>query len=254
MLQVNKITVELGNNEIIKNLSFSIESGIVVILGLNGSGKTTLLRSIAGILKIKQGTILIDDIDITKTKKHKISKLISLVPQEFTLLFDYTVEEMILFGRTPYIGAFKMPSCYDYKIISKILNEMNIEDLRYRKFNELSGGEKRLVLISMILAQNTRIVLFDEPTSFLDIKNSIIILNKIKKLASELHKIIIISLHDLNEAINTAEWVLMLCESNKYKYGKVKDLINKDNLFELYHTKFDIVTTEDNKMFVIPIL
>jgi iron complex transport system ATP-binding protein len=254
MLQVNKISVDLGNNQVIDNLSFSIDSGILAILGLNGIGKTTLLRSIAGLLKIKKGTIQINNTNISNLTRNEIAKLISFVPQEYSSIFDYTVEEMILFGRTPYIKTFDLPGSNDYKIVNTIMREMNIESLKYRMFNELSGGEKRLVLISMTLAQNSEIVLFDEPTSFLDIKNSILIINKIKELVTEFKKTIIISMHDINESILFADKVLMLCSSYNYKFGKVNEMINKENLFELYKTNFDINMRADGKMFVTPVM
>jgi iron complex transport system ATP-binding protein len=254
MLQVDQISVDLGNNQVINNLSFSIDSGILAILGLNGIGKTTLLRSIAGLLKIKKGTIRINETNIVNLPKNEIAKLISFVPQEYSSIFDYTVEEMILFGRTPYIKTFNLPGPHDYKIVDTIMKEMNIECLKYRMFNELSGGEKRLVLISMTLAQNTEIVLFDEPTSFLDIKNSILIINKIKELASEFKKTIIISMHDINETILFADQVLMLCSSYNYKFGKVNEMINKEYLMELYDTNFHINMGADGKMFVSPVI
>jgi len=252
MLQVNHISVDLGNKQIINNLSFSFETGILVILGLNGSGKTTLLRSIAGLLKLQNGTIQIADINIDTLSRHKISRLISFVPQEFTTIFDFSVEEMILFGRTPYIKTLNLPSSYDYKVVYSIMHEMNIENLKNRKFNELSGGEKRLVLISMTLAQDTEILLFDEPTSFLDIKNAMLIIEKLKKLSTELKKTLIITMHDLNETIMLANKVLMICDYGIYKFGGVHELINEENLFELYKIHFNIESFGNNKLFIIP--
>jgi iron complex transport system ATP-binding protein len=252
MLQINQISVYLGKKKVIDNLSFSIDTGILVILGLNGSGKTTLLRSIAGILKPKEGTIQINNIDISRLNKNEISKLVSFVPQDYSSIFDYTAEEMILFGRTPYIGNFNLPSSSDYKIVNTIMQEMNIVNLKNRLFNELSGGEKRLVLISMTLAQNTKFVLLDEPTSFLDLKNSILIINKIKKLSTELNKTLIISMHDINETILLADKVLMFSGFNNYKFGNANELINKENLLELYDTNFEIINRNKNMIFVIP--
>jgi iron complex transport system ATP-binding protein len=250
MLEIKQLSVELGNHPVISNLSFSIDSGILVVLGLNGSGKTTLLRSIAGLIKLKNGTIEIDKNNIAGLNRNEIARLISYVPQEYNSIFDFSVEEMILFGRTPYIRTFHSPGFNDYKIVNSIMKEMNIEYLKDRPYNELSGGEKRLVLISMTLAQNTGIVLFDEPTSFLDVKNSILIINKLRKLAEEFNKTILISMHDINETILIADKVLMLCGSDNYKFGDAAGMINKDNLFELYKTDFEIVYNK-NKMFVV---
>jgi iron complex transport system ATP-binding protein len=252
MLQINQISVELSNNMIIENLSFSLDNGILAVLGLNGSGKTTLLRSVAGLLTLKNGSIKINNQQISELSRNQISKLISFVPQEYSSIFNYTVEEMILFGRTPHIKAFGLPSPKDHKIVHDIMHEINISHLKMRHFNELSGGERRLVLISMALAQDTDLVLFDEPTTFLDIKNSMLIIERIRRMTTEMRKILLVTMHDINQTIVFADKILMLCSLKRYKFGTVGEMINEQNLFELYNTHFDIEKREKSKFYVIP--
>ncbi|MBK7041297.1 MAG: ABC transporter ATP-binding protein [Bacteroidetes bacterium] len=155
------------------------------VIGLNGIGKTTLLRTLAGINKSYSGQISINQKSLSSFSHKSLSKSISFVPQEHVPYFKFTVLEMIMFGRTPHIKQFGFPTKNDFNVVEKILCDIGLEDLRERYYTELSGGEKRLVLVAMSLAQETQIILFDEPTTFLDFKNAMIVINKIKTISKE---------------------------------------------------------------------
>lgn len=252
MLNVNNISLILERNVIVENLSFQISEGILTILGLNGSGKTTLLKAIAGLVQISSGDILFDEKSINSFSRSDLSKVVAFVPQEYSTVFNFTVEEIVIFGRAPHIKTFSFPSKLDTDIVHNIMYEMNIYELKQRKFNNLSGGERRLVLLAMALAQDTKILLLDEPTAFLDIKNSFLLIKKIVKLASIYKKVIIVTMHDINQSLLFSDKILMLFALNKYKMGSIKEMISEDSLRSLYHIDFSILRTEDDNIFVSP--
>jgi iron complex transport system ATP-binding protein len=173
-----------------------------------------------------------------------LAKTISLVPQEHIPYFKFTVTEMVLCGRMPYLKGLKIPTEQDYDVIEKVMLRIGIFDLKDRYYVDLSGGEKRLVLIAMAISQQTKIVLFDEPTTSLDLKNSILIMKEIKKLANEFKKIIIVAIHDINQALQFSDQSLLLFSINSYTIGKTQKILTKDNLVKLYGVNLKII--EDN--------
>ncbi len=252
MIDINNMSVELGGTTIFKNLSFSIENGVIVILGLNGSGKTSLLKAIGGLIKLKDGVIKIDNRNINLLKRRDISKIIAFLPQEYTINFSYTVKEMLLMGRSPHIADFKFPSLYDYEIAEKYAYEVGITHLMEKYFMQLSGGEKKLVLISMVLTQETEYILLDEPTAFLDLYNSMKVIEIIRKLSSNYNKKLIISMHDVNQTLLFADKILILKREAIPKYGNIYEIITKENLNELYHMDLEIISENNKIKYILP--
>lgn len=252
MLEVNNLAVGINSKILLSNLSFSLDRGILGILGVNGIGKTTLLKTLAGLNETCGGEIKICDRPIQQYKRVDLAKLISLVPQEHTSYFDFTVKDMVLFGRTPYIKQLGFPSKMDKVIAEKVIQDMGIKHIANSYYNQLSGGEKRLVLIALTLAQETKIVLFDEPTTSLDLKNALLVISKIKQLAIELKKIIIVTMHDVNQCTSFADQLLLLYTSNQHSTGSVNNMISPENLSMLYGINFKIISVE-NKKIVIPL-
>ena len=252
MLEVDNLAVGINSKILLSNLSFSLDRGILGILGVNGVGKTTLLKTLAGLNETCRGEIKISGQLIQEYKRADLAKLISLVPQEHTSYFDFTVKDMVLFGRTPYIKQLGFPSKKDNIIAEKVIQDMGIKHIANRYYNQLSGGEKRLVLIALTLAQETKIILFDEPTTSLDLKNALLVISTIKQLAIELNKMIIVTMHDVNHCVSFVDQILLLYSSNHNSIGSVDNMINPENLSMLYGVNFKIVSI-DNKKIVVPL-
>lgn len=252
MIEVNDLYINIGKRTILKNLNFSISEGILCIFGLNGIGKTTLLKTLTGLNKNFQGQIAINKRPLKSYSHIELAKSISFVPQEHVPYFNFTVKEMVLFGRTPHMKQFGFPTKIDFDIVEKIIHTIGLENFAERYYTELSGGEKRLVLIAMSLAQETQIILFDEPTTFLDIKNSTLVINKIKKLSTELNKLVIVTMHDVNQAISFSDQALLLYSEDSYEFGNIDLIINEKNLKRLYGMEFKVVYS-DNSKFVVPV-
>ncbi|MBS1586777.1 MAG: ABC transporter ATP-binding protein [Bacteroidetes bacterium] len=219
----------------------------------SGIGKTTLLKTLAGISKAYGGDVRIDGKPIRQHKRIDLAKLISLVPQEHTSYFDFTVKEMVLFGRTPYIKSSGFLSKKDNIIADKVIQDIGIGHIASRYYNQLSGGEKRLVFIALALVQETKIILFDEPTTSLDMKNALLVISNIKQLALELKKTIIVTMHDINQCASFTDQILLLYTSNRYSIGTVNNIINAENLNMVYGVDFQVISV-DNKKIVTPIL
>ncbi|KXZ40683.1 iron complex transport system ATP-binding protein [Alkalithermobacter thermoalcaliphilus JW-YL-7 = DSM 7308] len=231
MITFENVSLSYGKKEILNNLNFSITKGkITSILGPNGCGKTTLLSSFQGNVDIK-GKIYINGIDIKKYKFKDLAKIISFVPQTYPISFPYLVKDMILSGRTAHIK--NIPTRKDEDIAKQYINMLNLSDIENVPYTQISGGQRQLVFIARALCQETDIIILDEPTSYLDIKNQILVMSIIKKLQKKLNKTFIMTLHDPNLALSYSDEALMFQEQTIIK-GISKEIINPLNIKKSY--------------------
>lgn len=247
--KVNDLCFEYNKNqEILKDVSFSFNEGdIVAVLGINGAGKSTLIKCLASIFKPKSGSIILDNEDLTKLNPTKRAQLISYVPQSI-FFNDLSVYDSILIGRKPYI-KFE-PTKDDLKIIEDTIVSLNLENLAFKNVNHLSGGEKQKVAIARALVQESKVILLDEPTSNLDIKNQLEVINLIKKTVKE-HQLIALNIvHDINLALKLANKFLLLKGGKVYKCGDI-DVINESNLDTLYDVNSKVFNINDTKFVIL---
>lgn len=247
MLEVESLTYSYGKRDVLKNIAFSLERGeMLFIIGPNGSGKTTLLKCLNGILKPK-GSIYVEKINLNKLNPLEIAKKMGYVPQRGEISF-LTVFDAILLGRKPHIKW--EVSEKDIKIVEETIKMLKIEHLALRKLNELSGGELQLVLIARALAQQPRYLLLDEPTNNLDIKNQIEVMRLVKTAVKDKGISAIVTVHDINLALNYAEKILVLKEGKIFAFGG-REVVNEELLCAVYGIKAEIVKY-DGRVFVIP--
>ncbi len=237
ILSVKNLNFSYGNNKIINDISFDIKEGsFVSILGPNGAGKSTLVNIISKILGKFGGSIEVCGDDISKLDIKDIAKIIAVVPQSTNPSFSFTVEEMVLMGRHPYISRFESESKKDFEIVREVMEKTKITQFADRKFNELSGGEKQRVVIAQALAQDSSILLLDEPTSHLDINFQIELMNLFLKLNREEGKTIIGIFHDINLAIQNSSLIMLLKEGSIFGFGEPEEVINRQNLKSVFHS------------------
>lgn len=233
-LKIQNLSVGYGEKEIVSGISLEVGAGkVMAVLGANGCGKTTFIKTVCGILPPINGNVCILGHNISGISRRNIGRLAAYVPQNHNCTFSFSVREMAVMGRNPFLKGYKEPSEYDYKIVDDALNTLNITHLKNRKFTNLSGGEKKLVLIARALVQQPKLLIMDEPTSDLDLNNTINVLDRILKLKQN-NISIVINTHSPKEAKVYADTALMIKQGKVYKYGSSKMLNDPDILDGLY--------------------
>jgi len=246
MISIKNISFSYDTvRDTIKNISFNLNKGeLIALLGPNGSGKTTILKCLNGTLKPKTGEIYIENHNIKNLSYKEIAKFISVVPQEHSAIFSYLVIDIVAMGITPYLSFGRMPTKKDYRTAYTKLEFFNIQHLAEKNYNQLSGGEKQLVLIARALMQNTDYLIMDEPTSHLDFKNQHLLMKELKKL-SENGKSVITALHDPNLALRFCDRIIMVKNGEVIFSGENTKVMNPQNLQILYDAPVSMNKVED---------
>jgi len=234
------------NAEVIKDVSLIINKGISTFLGQNGSGKTTLMKLISKLITPTKGKITINQNNISNIKKYDLSKLITYISQDRENIQGFTVFEYAEMGRFPYQNFYGK---YDIKSLEVIENSLRLVNLYKRKdelVNNLSGGEMQILRIARALTQDTEIILFDEPTSNLDIKNTKRVKDLIFKL-KDMNKQILISTHDINFAESISNFIFMIKEGKLIYSGEKDKVLTKENIIDCYD--LDVYESAEIKLF-----
>ncbi|NEW05910.1 ABC transporter ATP-binding protein [Paenibacillus sp. SYP-B3998] len=237
------------NKKIFSNVFFSLNEGeILSILGPNGSGKSTLLNCIARLLKADQGDIFLDGKSIFDYTMNEFARIIGYVPQSHVPAYAFTVKEFVVMGRSPYISTFSMPSSNDYNIALEAIEMLGITHLLTKSYTELSGGERQLVTIARAIAQQSKIILMDEPTSQLDYGNQIRTIEIIKKLSQKGYGIIMTT-HTPDHAILLNEKIGIMDNSGNFEFGNVADVLNEEKLKKIYNIPLKLLYLKEiNRM------
>ncbi|VUT23592.1 MAG: Cobalamin import ATP-binding protein BtuD [Candidatus Methanolliviera sp. GoM_asphalt] len=239
MLSVEEIDAYYGNVKVLEKINFSAKEGkLLGIIGPNGSGKTTLLKVISKIIKPSVGTVLLNEFDISKMGKRELARKMAVVPQESSTSFSFTAMEIVLMGRTPHLKRFETEGLEDLEVAKRCMKLTNCSNLAERQIDELSGGELQKVIIARALAQEPKVLLMDEPTSHLDIKNQIEILELMKRLTDD-RLIVIAVFHDLNMASRYCEELILLKEGKIVSFGRTEEVLTSENIRNV----FDISTS-----------
>jgi iron complex transport system ATP-binding protein len=227
---------------IVKDVSFTVEEGeFVGIVGANGSGKTTLLRAIVGLLKPQSGSIFVSHHRIENLDRRELARRIAFVPQLMEPVEGFTVEDLVLLGRTPYFDRFTFGNKDDSEAVNWAIEELKIEKLKDRPTTELSGGEFQRVAIARALAQEPRILLLDEPTSHLDIRYQLKICRLLKKLRRQ--RSIVATFHDLNLASRFCSRLVLLKNGHLIAEGKPDEVVTAENIWKAYRIKVAVKKT-----------
>ena len=215
---------------VLDDVSFTVEQGeCAALIGPNGIGKTTLLRLAAGVLACSRGTVSLAGRRIDTLPRGEAARLVALVPQRFEVPFDFTVEQIVEQGRTPYLGLFAGFKRQDRQAVERALELADVTSLRNRIFNELSGGERQRVKIALGLAQEPRLLLLDEPTQNLDLGRQLELLDLIRALNDE-GVTILAAMHDLQLIPGTFSSVLLLEPNQEIRKGHPQEILRPDIL------------------------
>lgn len=238
IIEAENLSFAYNTREILKALNLEVAQGkFLGIAGPNGAGKTTLLNLLCGLLRPKAGSIKIDAAPVQSYSAKKLAQKIAVVRQEFVPVFDFTVTEIVSMARTPYLGTFGFESKADRQFIAEALEMTDTTRFSSRSLAKLSGGERQRVFIARALAQNTPILLLDEPTSFLDLKHQVGIYDLLKKMQQKYDKTIVAVTHDINLTIQYADEALLLGKDSTCHIGKTEDVFSAQQIEKVFGIK-----------------
>ncbi len=235
MIEVKNLSYAYGKKIIINDMSFGIAEGdFCAIMGQNGCGKTTLLKCIANLLPVKANTIFINGKDSTSYSIKKLARQIAFVPQHTPLDFEFSAFETVQMGRNPYQTHLQNESQKDWDIVEECMKKTNTWHLRFASLSEMSGGEMQRVLLARALAQQTPIMLLDEPLSNLDISHQFEIIKLLRDISLNEKKTILLIVHDLNIAMRYCQSLLLLHNHNIVYHGDIDKGLTPQNIKDYF--------------------
>lgn len=250
-IDIKKLKVGYDKKIIIEDLDLTLEKGkITSIIGANGCGKSTLLKSIGRILKKEKGDIFLLDKDMDDMKSKEIAEKLAMLSQNPTAPSQLKVEELVSYGRYPHRSNINKLTNKDKEKIEWALKVTNTIEFRDRELSDLSGGQRQRVWLAMALAQDTDILLLDEPTTFLDMSHQLEVLNIVKKLNDKEECTVVMVLHDINHAAKYSDFIVAM-KKGKVLYNNEPNLImNKEVLKDIYNIDAELIT---NKNYNVPL-
>lgn len=243
MIRLQDIRLNYGKREILKGLDATLADGrITAVMGPNGCGKTTLLRLIGGLLEPTGGKVLIDEQEVSSYNARELAQKVAFVRQHAQTDFDFSAFETVLMGRNPYQHRLQNERQEDWDIVERCMRDTGTWELRFAKPAQMSGGELQRVMIARALAQQTPVLLMDEPVSNLDIAHQIDIMRLLKKAEK---KTTLIVIHDLNLALQFCDDLLLLHDGHSIYHGPIAEGLTTENIKTVYGVGARIV---DNRI------
>lgn len=254
VFDIKGLTFSYGTNEVIKGLDLSIKQGkVTTLIGANGCGKSTLFNLITKNLRPNSGEIRLEGKDISQVKLKDFARQVAIVHQYNTAPADISVEKLVAFGRTPYHGfGSRSNSEEDEEKIKRALEITNTEKLKDKAVAQLSGGQKQRVWIAMALAQDTKILFLDEPTTYLDIRYQLQILKLVRKLNEEYSMTVIMVLHDINQSLYYSDEIVAMKDGRITAQGKPEEIITSELIKNVYDVELGI-SAVNGRPFVLPV-
>ncbi len=235
------VSAGYGGEPVLRNVTFEVEDGgIVGILGPNGAGKTTMLRALAGLIRPMRGSIRLFARDTRKLSTPERAKLLGVVPQSLETPMTFSVSEIVMMGRTASLSRWRMPSVADRRVVERAMAFTDVVEIKNRPFSDLSGGEKQRVVIAMVLAQEPRIIVMDEPTSHLDINHRIEVMEIVRRLNRDHGTTIVVISHDLALTAEYCRTLILLDHGRIAAHGSPDSVITEENIRNVYRCEVSI--------------
>lgn len=237
---------------VLDGLEFTLEAGnFYGILGANGSGKTSLMRHLLRLYASKS-SILLGEKPLEEWKQKALAELLSYVPQNTVIEADFTVEEIVMMGRTPYRRRFEPETELDKQVVLKAMQWTNCEQFKEKSITELSGGEVQRVVAARAIAQEAEWIFLDEPTSHLDLKHQIELMDLMQRLCQEKKVTIVAVLHDVNLAMQYCTHLLLMKQGRLCAAGKTEAVSTKEQLAMIYEMEFEEARLAGGRRYLVP--
>lgn len=251
LLRTEKLSVQIGHTRVCESLSFELKAGEVWgMLGRNGMGKTTLLHTLAGLREPQQGEVFIQQGNVHSLRRKQLAQQLGLLLQQQEDSFPSRVIDTVISGRHPHLSQWQWESAEDWQIAQQALQQLQLSHLAQRPINQLSGGERQRVAMATLITQNPAIMLLDEPSSHLDLKHQIQLLDFIRKQTISQHKTALMTLHDINLSVRYCDKLILLLGDGQVMVGETSELLNEENLQRLYDYPIKKIDTEGFPLFV----
>ncbi|MFQ3231168.1 ABC transporter ATP-binding protein [Reinekea sp.] len=255
-LTAQHLTVGYNEAAILNDVDFQVPDGqVTVLVGPNGSGKSTLLKALARILTPRQGQVLLDGQDIHHSKTREVAQKLGLLPQGPIAPEGLTVRELVAQGRFPHQNIFRQWSGEDERAINDAMAVANVTEFADRPVDDLSGGQRQRCWIAMVLAQETDLILLDEPTTFLDLKVQVDLMNLLVRLAHQTDRTLVVVLHELNLAAAYADHLVMMRDGAIVQKGSPDDIFSSANLKAVFDLDAHVIRDpHSHRLICVPAL
>ncbi|HID95955.1 MAG TPA: heme ABC transporter ATP-binding protein [Candidatus Latescibacteria bacterium] len=236
-IEISRLFVCYDDYPVLKGIDLEVAEGeFLGIIGPNGSGKSTLLKSISGIFRDFSGEIKVRGRSIRRWRRRQLARMLAVVPQDTTISFDFTVLEVVMMGRSPYLRGFQAETAHDLDVVRRAMEFTECWQLRDRSINELSGGERQRAVIARALAQEPHILLLDEPTTHLDINHQVEIFDLLASLNTDEGMTILAVSHDLNLAAAYCSKLMLLDKGRIHSIGTPGEILRREVIEDVYQT------------------
>lgn len=246
MIKVDNIFKKYGEKEILSDVSLELpKKKIISFIGSNGAGKSTLLSIITRTLSRDSGNVVIENKNLEEWKTEELAKVLSILKQSNHLNIRLTVKELVSFGRYPYSkGKLTLE---DEEKVEQAIEYMGLKNLENRFIDELSGGQRQMAYIAMVIAQDTEYIFLDEPLNNLDMKHSVQIMKILRNLVDEKGKTIIIVIHDINFVASYSDYIVALKDGKMIRHGNTEEIMKNEVLKDIYGMEIPIYEIENRK-------
>ncbi len=248
MLAVEGLRCSYGDTEIVHDVSFEVRDGqFACIIGANGCGKTTTLKNVMGLIRPTGGSVLVNGKEVLSLDERDRARRFAYIPQAHTPPFPFSVADVVILGRTPYINTLTHENAQDRDIAYQAMETLGIEDLAHEVYTELSGGQQQLVLIARALAQQPDVLIMDEPTASLDFGNQQVVLSQMKNLVAGGMSVLMVT-HDPNHAFYCADWVVAMQDGRVVQTGTPQEVVTTSMLERLYNAQVEVCRVRIDKL------
>jgi iron complex transport system ATP-binding protein len=254
-LEAQEVRFAYGGRAALNGVSLRVAPGEVVgLLGPNGSGKSTSIKILSGVVTGYQGRVLLEGVDLRVQERQQIARALAVVPQETSFSLPFTVLEIVLFGRHPHLGKVAFESAADASLARQALEQCGALHLAERRIDELSSGERQRVVLARALAQEPRVLLLDEPASFLDIRHQLEVYELVRALAEQRSTAILLVAHDLNLAAEYCDRVYLMRQGRVDASGPTAEIFTSANLSRVFETELYVDENRlTGKLMVVPL-